>query len=79
MKKFPQQFLERLSNIYPKNYNQILENFNLERIGSFRINNLKSSETEVLNELEILQIEVQKFSSNHNIYIFDKKFEYQIK
>lgn len=79
MKNLPKKFLQRLSLIYPDNYNQILQNFNLERIGSFRINNLKSSEIEVLNELEILQIEVHKFSPNHNIYIFDKKFEYQIK
>lgn len=79
MKNLPKKFLQRLSLIYPDNYNQILQNFDLERIGSFRINNLKSSEIEVLTELKNIEIEVHKFSANHNIYIFDKKFEYQIK
>lgn len=52
-KNLPQKFISRLEEIYDNQKTQkILENFAKKRIGSFRINLLKSSLEEVKKEFD---------------------------
>lgn len=79
MKNLPKQLLDRISLIYPQKFDEIISAFSITRIGSFRINFLKSTFEEVFEEFEQKGIEFTRFDDNQNIWIFDKKFEYQIK
>lgn len=61
MKTLPQHFISRLEKIFPKNFSEILENFHKKRIGSFRVNLLKSSFDEVKKEFSEKKIIFEKF------------------
>lgn len=79
MQKLHDNFIVRIKKIYPNIWQKVIDSFSVERIGSFRINYLKSNEKEVLDEFFSKNIKIQKIFPNHNIWIFDKKYEYQIK
>lgn len=79
MKEINPLFITRLQEIFPQNYETILKSLWEDRLGSFRINTLKSSKEEVLKEFWTKNIPVEEFFSMENIFTFDKKFEYTIK
>lgn len=61
MKTLPQHFISRLEKIFPQNFSEILGNFSKKRIGSFRVNFLKSSLDEVKKEFDEKKIIFEKF------------------
>lgn len=79
MKTLPQNFISRLEKIFPKNCSEIIQNFSKKRIGSFRVNLLKSSSQEVKKEFDEKKIIFGKFGNHENIFTFDREFEYAIK
>lgn len=79
MNILPEQFLTRLKTIHPENFLEILQGFQNERIGSFRINVLNASKEEVFSEFSEKNIAIQEISKEFGIFMFEKKFEYQIK
>lgn len=79
MKSLPQNFISRLEKIYSNDSKEITQNFSKKRIGSFRINLLKSSFNEIKKEFDEKGIVFQKFGNYENIFIFDREFEYAIK
>ncbi len=79
-KQLPQKLVSRLGEIYVSDIQEkILKNFSEKRIGSFRINLLKSSLKDVQKEFSEKWIIFQKFLDFENIFIFDREFEYTIK
>lgn len=52
MKPLPKLFIDRIKEIYPEKHEDILQAFSFERRGSFRVNTLKSTVTEIENEMQ---------------------------
>jgi NOL1/NOP2/sun family putative RNA methylase len=75
----PEKLLSRLKTIHPKEYEKILDGFSQKRIGSFRINFLKSSVEEVLQECKKKNIQVFPFKHIPEVFTFERKDEYAIK
>ena len=78
-KSLPSELVSRLQIICDSDFDAVMHWLSVSRIGSFRVNTLKSTITEV--ETEFLQkwIEFSVFRDFDNIFVFDKKFEYAIK
>jgi 16S rRNA (cytosine1407-C5)-methyltransferase len=58
----PHPLLSRLQAMHPENFLDILEGFESDRIGSFRINTLKSNKEEVLKEFTEKNIKITPLS-----------------
>lgn len=74
----PDLFIQRLQKIYPLQYKKILDSYASKRVGSFRINTLKNSDS-VLFEFETKGVEVTPFVLIPNVYLFSKDDEYIVK
>lgn len=80
----PVVFLDRLKALYPDNADEIITAYGSERIGSMRVNTLKNTNSKRLPkdiEAEFAEknIIVSKFDEIDNVYLFDKKYQYDIK
>jgi NOL1/NOP2/sun family putative RNA methylase len=77
----------RLQTILGPDYDQVMDAFSKERSGSFRINTIKSSEREVLEEFDKKWIIVKKLSGflpsqewlELGVFTFDRDQEYALK
>lgn len=79
-KTLPQLFVSRLQTMYDESdYKVILTSFSQKRMGSFRINTLKSSLAEIEQEFSEKGIIFRNFLHFSNIFVFDRAFEYAIK
>ena len=79
MKSLSPKFLERLQQMYPENFQEILEAFAINRKGSFRINFLKTNGDDVFLEFREKNIATQKFEPLDGVFIFDRDQEFAIK
>lgn len=70
----PKRFLERLEMIHGDDYEKILKNFSKKRIGSFRINMLKSSLEEVKKEFDEKKIIFKKIWKLWKYFYFWSRF-----
>ena len=59
----PEIFTNRLKTILAEDYSSVMRAYSSERKGSFRINTLKSSENEVLEEFKSKGIIVEPYSN----------------
>jgi 16S rRNA C967 or C1407 C5-methylase (RsmB/RsmF family) len=82
----PKQLISRIETIYGNNANKILDGFNIERIGSLRINTLQFPELKkheipsiIANEFSEKNILLTPFEDIPHVFTFDKKNEYAIK
>jgi len=76
-KNLPAEFIDRLNEIYTKEELEIITKWynTKERKPSFRINLIKSSEEEILNELKLKWLEITKFDLIPNCYILENWVE----
>lgn len=80
MKKLPDRFIKRLKEIYgEKDYSLIMDWFSKNRLGSFRINTLKSTKEEIETLLDNLLIKYTKLDFIDNCYLVGKDEEYKIR
>ncbi len=79
MKSLPPKLLERLQQMYPENFQKILEAFAINRKGSFRINFLKTNGDDVFFEFREKNIVTQKLEPLDGVFIFDRDQEFSIK
>lgn len=75
----PNILTSRLKLILGENFEYGMNAFSMTRKGSFRINTLKSTESEVLQEFASKDILVEKFHWIDGVYVFDREYEYAIK
>ena len=82
----PKQLISRIETIYGNNTNKILDGFNIERIGSLRINTLQFPELKkheipsiIVNEFSEKNILLTPFEDIPHVFTFDKKSEYILK
>lgn len=73
IKKLPNEFIQRLNEIYSKDDLEIIENwFNLvSRKPSFRVNLLKSNENEIIEELNKVWLNVKKIDFLENWFVLE--------
>ena len=79
MKSLPPKLLERLQQMYPENFHDILQAFATNRKGSFRLNFLKTNGDDVFLEFREKNIATQKFEPLDGVFIFDRNQEFSIK
>lgn len=75
----PKLLTSRLETLLGSDFETVLSAYSAERKGSFRINTLKSSEKEVLEELERKNIAVEKYESIESVFLFSYEHDYQVK
>lgn len=71
--------MSRLETILGPHLSHVIEAFSHARMGSFRINTLKSTKEEILAEFESKWIVVTEFDGIPWVYTFDRSHEYAIK
>lgn len=71
--------MSRLETILGPHLSHVIEAFSHARMGSFRINTLKSTKEEILTEFESKWIVVTEFDGIPWVYTFDRSHEYAIK
>lgn len=69
----------RLKAILGSDFDLVLRAYSSERKGSFRINTLKSNESEVLDEMNQKGIFFEKYESLSGVFIFSNEHDYAIK
>lgn len=67
----PQQFVDRLSTMYPENFESFLACLTHPRKTAFRINTLKITREEALDQLKQLRITYSPFSLYNNAFVLD--------
>lgn len=75
----PSALMERIQSVTPEHFAAILAGFSVERLGSFRINFLRSDAETVLEEFSRRNIVVSPFFAINGVYTFSRDQEYAIK
>lgn len=75
----PKLLTSRLETLLGPDYSSVLDAYKHQRMGSFRINSLKSTATEVLDEFSKKWITVEPYEALPGVYLFAREHDFAIK
>ncbi len=75
----PPVLTARLEKILGEDFASVMEAYNLERKGSFRLNLLKTDGADVFLEFAEKGIIIEPFTPIPGVYVFDKAHDYALK